>query len=338
MKTKKTATLATLSVITALALFSPAALAASSAPVNMNAGGIIFNAGNQTYSFSGGKVVAGEVLGNPIATGSSIGFHFSASVVGLSTSGTGHIAVPAAKAGGGHGAYVVAVEIGSEVPAAVFPLGADGSSCVSGCTSQIPILFTGLATISSAGHSVTVPIAIESPYWDPFGNPIVITSLDSSTAPALYIVATYNQANIDWSQVMLTGQIGGTVGPEPVSGYYTTVTNSQENLFTGLEHDTGQMTFLGMSDQGMNGYGSLSGTTNIPPLGANSYDCTSSYALALGIEWPFGAGTCVLTGASSSGTVQMSMASGAKLTGSFTTSWSVPSLTTSTTFTASLKR
>lgn len=336
MKTKKTATLATLSIVTALFLFSPAALAASSTPVNMSAGGIITDAGSQSYSFSGGIAVGGEVLGNPITMGAPINFHFSASVSGLSTSGSGQITVPAASVGGGNGAYVISVEIVDQEAAAVFPLNPDGSSCTTGCTSQIPIMFVGVATISNQGRSASVPVAVESPYWDPFGNPIVITSLDSTTSPALYMVVTYHKATIDWSQVVVQGIIGGAVGSEPVSGYYATVTNSHENLFTGMEKDAGQIFFTGMSDPSMNGQGSLSGSTTIPPLSTNSYDCTSAYAVALGVYWPFGSGTCVLTGASSSGSIQMSLASGAKMTGTYATTWSVPSLTTGTTFTATV--
>ena len=136
MKTKKTATLAALSVVTALFLFSPAALAAS--PALMQGAGIIVSAGNQSYSICGGNVVQGEVLGNPITSGASVNFHFDASVTGLSTSGSGQITVPASRVTGSHGAYVIKVGISDEFPAAVFPLNLDGSSCTSGCTSKIP--------------------------------------------------------------------------------------------------------------------------------------------------------------------------------------------------------
>jgi hypothetical protein len=337
MKTSKTVTLAVLSAMSALIILSPTALAATTTPMVMGGGGIIVNAGTQSYSFSGGAVAQGEVLGNLINPGAHINFHVSALVSGLSTSGSGQITIPASGVSGGHGAVVVQIQISGENAAAVFPLNQDGSSCTTLCTSEIPILFTGEATISSTGHSFSVPIAIESPYWNPFGGPIVITSEESNT-PALFLVATYNSANINWNQVVLQGQVFGSYGLEQVSGYYTTITNSNENLFAGKEVDSGQIAFVGMTDTSLNGAGTLKGSTTIPAiqLGVNAFDCTSAYALALGISWPFGPGTCTLTGASSGGSFHMSLANGAHLSGAYQTSWSVPSLTTGTSFTATV--
>ena len=230
-----------------------------------------------------------------------------------------------------------------QVPAAVFPINFDPANPAAAtncdpasqsCTSQIPILFEGLATVSNRGTSQTMPVVVESPYWNPFGGPIVIASVGTATG-ALFMVVTYNSANIDWSQVQLMGQIGGYYGTEAVGGNYMTVTNSHENLFAGTEQDSGQIIFAGMSDSKLNGQGSLQGSPTIPPIGTNSYDCTSDYAIAVGVTWPFGPGTCVLTGASSSGNIRMTTSSGVKITGTFETVWSVPSLTTMTGFSAS---
>jgi hypothetical protein len=320
MKTKKSLTIALLSAVTALVLFSPAALAATSTPLNLGIGGIITNAGSQIYSFSGGAA-SGEVLGNPLNTGASVNYHFDASVRGLTTSGSGHITIPASAYSGGHGAIVVSVQISAEAAAAVFPLDSSGNNCVTSCTSEIPLVFEGTATISNQGQSITAPVTVESPYWNPFGGPIFIATSDGS----LYLVVTYNSASVVWMGVVQQGLIQGTYGTSVVTGNYQTTSTSYENLVTGTETDAGIMVFAGMSIPSLNVVGGFAGKTTIPsdnPVGTNgSFDCAPYLLLP--------EGTCTATGASSAGSFLL-FGHGTVIKGSYSSTWSVPSLTTTT--------
>ena len=319
MKTKKSISLALLSTATALVLLTPGVFAASPQPLNMNISGMIVNAGSQQYSIAGSHLVFGTYDGVPLS--GPVNYRVDAKVSGLTTSGEASIFL-----GEGSQSMKVSVQITGEIPAAVFPLTASFSNCVpavSACTSEIPLLFTGVATISGHGDSspTTLPVAIESAYWNPFGGPILITSLDSQTQPTLRLVVTYNMATIDWSQVMLEGAVSGTLGSAAITGGYATVTNSHENLVAGTEQDSGQIFLAGMSVPPLNAAGKLSGTTTFTLAG--SFDCSSLFGLP--------EGTCTATGASSSGHFQMTDAAGGKIVGSYSTTWSVPSLFTATT-------
>ena len=313
MKTKRTIGLTMLSVLTALVILSPTAIAATSTPLSLGMAGIITNAGNQHYVMSGGSLVYGEFLGNPISA-SSISFSLKSQVTGLKTSGSASIS------GTGFSASIV---IASEVPASVFPLQQSGASCdptVSACNSEVPFFFTGLAVIHATGAApFDLPVAIESAYFNPFGGPIVITSLDSSTSPALFLVVTYNVATIDWVGVHIQGVVGGTLGSNPVNGFYTTITNSHENLVGAVEQDKGQIIFADMSPAQLDAKGTLSSTTTFTSAGG--IDCSAQTGFP---------GTCLLTGASSTGTFKMVGVQGLKISGSFSTTWSVPSITTAT--------
>ena len=320
MKTKKSISLALLSVAAVLLLFSPTALAATSTPLNLGIGGIITNAGSQVYSFRGGAA-SGEVLGNPLKTGASVNYHFAATVSGLTTSGSGHITVPASAYTGGHGAIVVSIQINSQTPAAVFPLDSSGNNCVEGCTSEIPLVFEGTATISNQGQSVTVPVTVESPYWNPFGGPIFIATDDGS----LYLIVNYDSASILWTGVVLQGLIQGTYGTSVVTGQYQTTSTSFENLKAGTETDAGIMVFAGMSVPSLNAVGGFTGKTTIPTAG--SFDCSPYLGLP--------EGTCTATGANSNGSFLL-IGQGSVIKGSYSTTWSIPSLTTTTLATASV--
>ncbi len=316
MKTKKSLSLALLSTVTAIFLLSPGVAAASPQPLNMNIQGMIVGAGSQQYAIAGSHLVYGSFAGQAIS--GPISYRVDANVSGLQTSGSASITL-----GSGPQQMKVSIQISDEIPAAVFPLNPDFSNCVSGCTSEIPVLFTGIATITTHGSSqpTVLPIGIESAYWNPFGGPIVITSLDSPTNPTLLLIVTYNTATIDWSQVQLQGIVSGTFGSNAIFGGYATLTNSHENLVAGTEQDSGQIFLIGMSDSSLSAQGRLSGTTSFTLAG--SQDCSSAFGLP--------EGTCTSTGATSSGHFQMTSTGGNKIVGSFNTAWSVPSLFTTTT-------
>ena len=320
MKTKRTIGLTMLSVLTALVILSPTAIAATSTPLSLGMAGIITNAGNQHYVMSGGNLVYGELGGSSLAPG-SISFSLKSQVTGLKTSGSASISAP------GLSAKIV---ISGEVAASVFPLDSSGNNCdptVATCNSEVPFMFTGLAVVHATGLApFDLPVAIESAYFNPFGGPIVITSLGSSASPALFLVVTYNVATIDWVGVQVQGLVGGSLGSTQVSGFYTTITNSHENLVSAVEQDKGQIIFSGMVPAQLDAKGTLSGTTTFTSAGGK--DCSSESGLP--------PGTCLLTGASSTGTFQMVGQQGLKIgNGAYSTTWSVPSITTTTTATAS---
>jgi hypothetical protein len=326
MKTKNSVTIAALSIATALLLFSPAAFAAAPQPLSMNIQGVITGAGSQQYAIAGSHLIAGSFAGQPL-TG-PVNYRVDATVNGLTTTGSASISL-----GTGSQRMSISIQILDEVPAAVFPLDLSDPynpvNCVgSSCTSEIPLFFTGMASITTQGssHPTVLPVAIESAYWNPFGGPIVIASLDDPINPTLSLVVTYNMATINWTGVEVQGSVVGTYGSNPILGGYATLTNSHENLVAGTEQDGGQIFLAGMSDASLNSMGTISGTTKFSLAG--SEPCPLSFMLP--------AGTCILTGASSTGQFQMTDAAGGKIVGSFGTSWSVPSLFTTTTASASV--
>jgi len=308
-----------------------------SQPLSLTLLGVITDAGRQTYSFSGGQVVQGSIFGAPVSQ-TAADFHLDATVSGLSVSGSGSVSLGSSQGGGwgsGHqsssnGAFSAQITINGGVPAAIFPiqLSADGSSFTNcdpshaACNSEIPLLFTGVATIQSGGHGSQVPIAVESPYWNPFGGPILITSLDgtSTSPPSVFLVVSYTSATILWSGVQLQGLLGGTFGTEPVSGAYGQGVSSYEDLMSGNEWDVGTIAFVGMSDSTLNSQGGFLGHTAFSTAG--SFDCAPEFGLP--------EGTCTATGATSSGSFWMLGSHLSYITGSYNTVWSVPSLFTQT--------
>ena len=310
----------------------------NSQPLSLSLEGQITNAGNQVYRLSGGHLVHGSVDGNSLSPG-EVSLSMEASVQGLRVIGEGTLTLSPGEGQGGHGGRLnVQISINGAVPAAVFPLvpvspgvyaNCDPTSMP--CNSEIPLLFTGIATIfSSAGSDPTqVPIAIESPYWSPFGGPILITSLDSPTPPSIVLVMTYSAATIGWSGVQLQGQItSGTFGTEsPITGLYSQSVFSQENLVTGSEFDVGNIMFTAMSDPTLDAQGGFAGHTTFTLAG--SFDCAVPNPTLYFPGLPDG--TCTATGATSSGSFHMVGDHSAFISGTYNTYWSVPSLFTLTT-------
>lgn len=313
-------------------------VAASSAhgkqPLSLTLQGLIVNAGSQRYALDGGDLVQGSLFGQALSS-AHVSFHLDASVQGLAVSGRGSIEVSPPDGGEGeegnakgNGAFTARISITGAVPAAVFPLNITSgsySNCdpsTGSCNSEIPVLFTGVATIGARGDnpSTQIPIAVESPYWNPLGGPIVITSLDSATSPSIFLVVTYDRATIDWDGVQVQGVLGGTFGTETVTGSFGQAVNSQENLMLGNERDGGSIAFTGMSDSALDAQGRFSGTTTFSLAG--SFDCSSLFQLP--------EGTCTATGGTSGGSFRMNGGEDTLITGTYDTVWSVPSLFTMT--------
>ena len=341
MKTEKSVTLALLSAFTALILFSPAALAASSStPLNLgtlpvynpyvtvgsppgNYGGVISNAGSQHYVIQGGVAASdGWIFGNTFTAGQKINFQLSADVVGLTTSGSGSLGLSTGNGKSWGNFQGVTIQITDELPAQTFP-GANPS--------QVPFFFLGMATVTDKNHgtSTSVGIEVESEYWNPMGGPIIISSTDSP--PSIFLLLVPSAATINWTGVQVDGFLGGVLGSTQVTGGYTTITNSFENLIAGTEQDSGQISFYGFTDSNGNlvpslsASGSLSGSTTFTTAGG--FDCSYETGIP---------GTCLLTGASSSGSFSMHLNQGGKIDGTYATTWSVPSTFTATTVSATV--
>jgi len=305
-----------------------------SVPLLLTLQGQITNAGSQVYNFGGGQLVQGSVFGTTLSPG-HLNFNLFATVHGLSVSGRGFLGLTTSQGGhsdhdGGTG-LSAQIYINGAVPAAIFPITVTSQNRIVSCdpasqhcNSEIPLLFTGVATVTSdGGHDAQqIPIAVESPYWNPFGGPIVITSLDSSTNPAVFLVVSYDTASIQWFGVQLQGVMAGTFGTEAVTGSYGQVVNSQENLVAGTEIDGGTIAFVGMSDPVLNAHGVLFGHTSFSLTFPLPVDCSSEFGLP--------EGTCTATGATSDGSFSMIGSQVVFVSGTYNTVWSVPSLFTQT--------
>ena len=297
-------------------------------------GGVITNAGSQQNTLAGGQAVAdGYIFSTAIAAGTQVNFKLSASVAGLTTSGSGELGLSDGKGKRWGNLQGVTIKITGEVPAATFPLdfsNPDNFMCQSNCNSEIPFWFTGIASVVTQGNhgssTQSIPILIESAYWDPLGAPIVIASADDGAS--IFLVLTYTTATINWTGVEVDGVLTGTYGTATVSGAYTTVTNSFENLLAGTEQDSGQISFYGFAVPQLNAKGDLKGSTTF--TNAGGVDCSMQDG-STGVP-----GTCLLTGASSAGTFNMQLSQGGKISGTYGTIWSVPSTFTATTVTATV--
>jgi hypothetical protein len=228
------------------------------------------------------------------------------------------------------GGFSARIAITGVIPAAIFPITPTSptsyDNCdpkAQACNSEIPLFFTGIATVQSKGGSGSsqIPIAIESPYWNPFGGPIVITSLDSMTNPSIFLVVSYSSATIYWAGVQLQGGISGAFGTGSVSGSYSQSVNSWENLVSGSESDSGSIAFTGMTNPILNAKGGFFGHTTFTLAG--KLDCPPEFGLT--------EETCIATGATSDGSFWMIGGHGSLISGTYHTVWSVPSLFTMTT-------
>jgi hypothetical protein len=287
-----------------------AAFATSPRTLNMTipVGGVT-NLGTQIYNVSGGVVGYAEVLGQTLDPGATLQYNLVATQIGLRTDGYASVTLTGTT-GGVPITMRGTFRIVSSVPGAVIG------------NSEVPFYFvtdTANVQVTIAGQTQTIPesINIENPYFNPFGMPIVMGSADGYIG----IVATYNQGTILWMGSQVTGPLVGTLGSKAVSGTLTLNGGELENLVAGTAQDAGTMSFTGMTPSSLNTNGAYTGSSTIPAPGQNS-DC--SYTT--GIE-----GTCTETGFQSTGSF-----TAGSISGSYTTTWSAPAVTFSTSITATV--
>lgn len=302
--------------VLALVLLAGSSIAYASTPVQLNAnfaGGVI-DAGNQKYRVEGGTVVLASFLGNPLDP-AYLEFEYSlrAEVTGSSVTGRASLELESNEEGSD-------LEIKGEVDI-------NGAIGVAVGPSQIPFYLTGTGTLSveqdETEQEIDVLMLFESPYWNPFGNPILITTVDSS----LVIVTTYTRGTIDWSYVATGAFVFGQLDEQPFSGTFTQIAKAHEDLVAGTEKDSGTITL-----DGLPGVGPLSGDyrgESVIPAGGTPG--------GLGCEaFPAELQTLVCTSTALNSTGELKLkGDGLKLSGEYVTVWSEPAITFTGTLTAS---
>jgi hypothetical protein len=295
---------------------------AAPTPLALTATGGVVDLGAQTYNVSGGVFVYGYVDGHLVDPATAVlSFSISAQVVGLSTSGTASFSLAGTADVGGTNESVTAdgqIQIIAEYNATTIG------------TSELPLFFVGgsntTVTINGGAPSVTTPVFdLESPYFNPWGAPIVIAAEDNSTV----IVATYSVGTILWQGTETLGAVNGTLGGSAVTGSLTIVSQENEDLVAGTAADSGTIALTGMSPASLDVSGTYTGTSTIPTAG--EADCSPD--LGFPASSP-GAGVCTQTGFQSSGQATMQN-SQFRVTGTYSTVWGVPALGYSSTLTFS---
>jgi hypothetical protein len=314
-------------------------------------GGTVLNAGYQNYIIHGGSIVTGTILGKTLlasasptfvtddATPLTLNYDLQAQVSGLGASGVAQFQTSGRTVNGARvtvqgQAQIVGMQSQS------LPLG-----CTTTCTSGIPVFFVGVAVTditigSSPTQHITSTMLFESPYFNPWGNPIMIVSTDG----AIVIATTYDKATSDWKGTSVSGTIQGSLGTYPVQGTMTLSSNEHEDFVTGVTtYDNGTMSFTNMSPKSLNVQGTFKGTSVIPKPGTvacatvlalYSTPCTqdcSAYFGSLGL--PVIPGTCTQTAFQSTGTFSLlgqrtddGVIQTTTVSGSYITTWSAPAL------------
>lgn len=248
------------------------------------------------------------------ASWKSVNYSMDANINGLVASGKFRLDLRGTTAAGQKIEARIHTLINSSVPAVCFPSYSVTGVCASGDTSEIPAYFIAygylrIQTGSKLSPRYDVALMIEDAALNPFGAPIVISSLDGS----LLVVATYNRATTVWHDVETGGMLSGTVGTTLVSGAFVQTIHTNENYVAGTATDSGQISLVDMSSSKLDSVGQFRGTSTIPTTG--EIDCSP----------PGLPGTCTETGYVSTGTFSLDP-SGMSLSGDYNVQWPAPSI------------
>lgn len=332
MQTSTAARLAGAALTLALLVGGNVAFARTAQNISITVAGSVMDLGDQHYDMHGGNIVMASVSGNPVNPASKLDYRLTADVKGLGVKGSASFEMTGTTADNQNLKVKGDVQI-TDMVAQTFPLGCSGNSC----NSALPIFFVGTAslqvTIGTSQVSKQVStILIESPYLNPWGNPISMTTTDGN----LILVAGYDAATIDWHATQVGGVVSGVVGSDltPVSGTFSMTSHEREDLVKGIARDDGQLSFSQMSPsylnvKGMEGPGQgYSGNSLIPTAGES--DCTDFLA---SMSLPAFPGTCTTTGFQSDGTFK-AHDHGTSITGTYSTTWTAPAYAFSSSITA----
>jgi hypothetical protein len=284
-----------------------AAFASNSQTLTTTVIGGVSNLGTQTYHVKGGQTAFAMIAGQMIdPTTANLKYSMTVTQDGLTTDGSATLRFSGMTTGGANVSVSGTFDINSIVPAAELPMG-----CSTNCQSALPFFFLGTSshvrmTVAGATQIVSETMQIESPYFNPWGAPIVLASMDNS----IVIAATYTKGDIKWTGTTVGGAMLGTLGTTTASGMFNMTSNESENLVTGNSTDRGTISFSSMTPSSLNAKGHYVGTSTIPTTG------TSDCSVLTGIP-----GTCTETGFQSTGQFTMS-----GISGSYNTSWGVPAL------------
>jgi len=288
--------------------------------LSSNPMGAVTDLGAQTYTVAGGSVVFALINGVPLSN-PSLQYGFLASENGGVMSGNGGIRLTGTLSG-----QSISISGSYGINDAVFIASAGLNALPGYFVSDSPNM---QVTTGGSSTPFAAPLAIENPYANPFGGPIVMYSGDclapNTTSCFLTIVTTYSVGLVYWQGSQVSGAVSGTLGSTPVSGTISDSGNELENLVTGSAYDSGTTTLSGFAVSSLNGNGHYHGSSTIPQGGQ---DCSLvSPAVPIlglpagpgltGIDTPFP--TCMFTGFQSSGHWQVGQASG-----SYSTTWTSP--------------
>jgi hypothetical protein len=284
-----------------------AAFASSSQTLSTTMIGGVSNLGTQVYSVNGGQTAFAMIAGQSInPSTANLRYDLMVTQYGLNTKGFATLQFSGTTTGGANVSVSGTFNINSIVPAAELPLG-----CTTNCQSALPFFFLGTSsnvrmTVAGTTQTVSETMQIESPYFNPFGAPIVLASTDNS----IIIAATYTKGSIMWAGTNVGGVMIGTLGNTKTSGTFNMTSGELENLVTGNSIDAGTISFSSMTQSSLDAKGFYVGTSTIPTTGTS--DCSAMTGIP---------GTCTETGFQSIGQFTMS-----GITGSYNTMWGVPAL------------
>jgi len=321
-----------LGILAILPLLIPsAALANSGQSLSLTMTGGISSVGGQTYILNQqGSAIYALVQDQTLNPGSTnLVYSLIANVHGSSVSGHAEIFFS-----GTLGSQQVRLEgivtIQDMIPIEPFP---DGSAIPSAFIGTLE----GSLSVGGTRTPLTMQVSLESPFINPFGGPIVITSSDGSS---LVLVSGYQAAKIVYSNVQVfTLGVVGTVGSTPVSGGSATLTTwAVEDLHAGTETEVGSIAFSGMIPSFLDSKGFYFGKSIIPsPANCLStygftpctIDCTSGLNILLGVPsldlTKLPAGLCTVTGFISSGHF-FTQGQDVRISGDYTTVWDIPAI------------
>jgi hypothetical protein len=292
--------------------------------LNATMTGGVANLGTQYYYVSGGQVAFAAIGGQTLDPKSTtMQYSFFATQNGLSAMGFARVQFSGIAADGTSVGLSGTFKIDSMVPAAEFPIG-----CTTDCQSALPFFFLASSpdvqlTVGTSTQTMAETLQIESPYFNPWGAPILLASTDNS----IVIAATYTKGSILWAGTTLGGTIVGTLGTTAASGMFSMTNTEYENMVAGTAIDTGSIAFSSMTPSSLNAKGHYSGSSTIPLTGA--LDCSA----ATGIP-----GTCSWTGFQSAGRFTLTSNGDSEVTGTYSTTWGNPALSFFSTVSATVSQ
>ncbi len=308
---------------------SGSTVAFASSPTNftLGLGGGFTNIGSQKYTSEGGNAVLVAINGLPATGPFEFRYSIEASIKGTTVSGDAEFSL------NGPGVSVKGeTELNTMLPSIGLPI-IDPSNllgCVPSCSSEIAAFYTGQTEGQANIGGVDVPlqslpsgILYESAYMNPLGGYLYF-----GIPGFVDVVSTYVSAVSRWDNVVIQGMVFDLDHPELGQvGGFTMKSSLTENLLSGTETDSGQITLAGFTGdyKALNSAGEFHGQSTVPP---GTIDCTA----ALGFILPPGISICTLTGSHSTGSFNLKGQSGddqnggARIKGTYDITWAVPAV------------